>query len=199
MQRFLARYGILLSVILFLVFAPLSVDTYNTLNQRAFLDLVRRGNPFAFASHTFIEFHGQQWVLDWPYPPLAILLDLPAWLAYQLTRSELVYQYLFKLPFMVSAVVTQKVLTSVSSGVWRPSGLQGVYWYVLNPAVILLTTVAGGFDVIAAFLILLGYVSFSRGRHSASALLIGLAGALRLYPLVVAPVYLLGLHRQKYS
>src|SRR5438093_75805 len=66
----LAAWGI--ATVLFAALAPTTIDSYNTVTNRTFLDLVERGNPYALAPATHASFAGQEWVLDWPYPPLTI-------------------------------------------------------------------------------------------------------------------------------
>jgi hypothetical protein len=177
---------------IFILLAPITVDTYNTLNQRAFLDLLLAGNPFSLASGQTLAFRGESWPLDWPYPPLTILFVWPAWGLFRLTRSEAVFQLAFKLPFLLTAILTQVlILKSLAvDGDVQTNGKMG-RWYSVLPVVVLFTSIAGGFDVVAAWLILLAYVLY-RGEHLAwSAVSIGLAGALRIYPFVLVPVFLI--------
>jgi uncharacterized membrane protein len=187
------------SAIVFLVLAPFLADTYNTLNQRAFLDLMYRGNPFSFAPSQILSFRGRSWLLDWPYPPITILLDLPAWILFNLTRSEQVYQFAFKLPLYVSAILTQwLILKILAERELAPANPPLAKWYVLLPCVVMVTSIAGGFDIVVALFILLAYYLITRGRFWASALALGLAGGLRLYPLLLVPVYVLYLYRSKH-
>lgn len=180
------------AVLLFLALAPTAVDTYNSLNQRAFLDLMALGNPFTLVGAAQVRFAGYSWPLDWPYPPLTMLLVLPAWAIFRLTRSEAAYQLLFKLPLFLSAAATQTLLYRLLARREQLSEAgAAARLYLLNPGILLLTTVAGGFDVVAGLLILVAVVCYLRKRRVASALALGAAGALRLYPLALLPVYLL--------
>lgn len=196
-DRIMERRSLMLGLFLFLVCAPLTIDTYNTLNQRAFMDLILKGNPFTLAPTTKVTFQGDVWSLDWPYPPLAILFDLPAWALYVWARSEAAYQLVFKLPLFLAAVATQLLLVKVAQE--KPAGERSklVFAYVLLPPVLLSTTIAGGFDIIAGFLILLALCVYTDGKEYLSGLALGFAGALRLYPLLLLPVYLSYLARER--
>lgn len=186
------RAPIIVAALLFLALAPTAADTYNSLNQRAFLDLMVRGNPFALVSTAQVRLGGYSWPLDWPYPPLTMLLVLPAWAIFRLTHSEAAYQLVFKLPLFVSAIATQVVMLRLLATEARPSGAGAAAGlYLLNPGIFLLTTVAGGFDVVAGLLIVVAVVCYLREQRAASALALGTAGALRLYPLALLPIYLL--------
>jgi len=180
--------------LLFLVLAPISIDTYNTFNQRGFLDLMLRGNPYALASGELLTFRGETWPLDWPYPPLVMLLVLPAWSLFRFTHSEQIYQFVFKLPFFLAAVATQMLLDRMTEEVSNSRGRKVLArLFLINPGVVLLTTIAGGFEAVAAFLVLMAVYVFSQGRRATSALMVGIAGALRLYPLALVPLYLVHL------
>jgi len=182
---------VIVAALLFLALAPIAVDTYNSLNQRAFLDLVLRGNPFTLALSSRVQFGAASWPLDWPYPPLTMLLILPAWGAFRLTHSEAAYQLLFKLPLFACAVATQALLLRLLAAERpRSSRMVAAQYYVVNPGIVLLTTVAGGFDVVAGLLILLAIFYARSRRWVAAALALGVAGALRLYPLALVPVLL---------
>jgi|SRR5581483_3014320 len=175
------RWSLIVATALFLVASPLSVDTYNTLNQRTFLDLLLKGNPYHYALGTSVEFLGQTWGLDWPYPPLTIALDLAAWMAYRLVGSEPLYQFLFKLPLFLSAVITFFILERLERTC--RSEKPRVMWadlYILNPAVLLLGSIAGGFEIIMTMFLLLAYTYYQKSQLVASGLLLGLAIALRL-------------------
>lgn len=185
-----ALIAIFSASLLFLAGAPFLVDTYNTLNQRAFLTLFLRGNPFRLAADEQLSFHNRTWALDWPYPPLTLLLDLPAWAVYRLTESEPLYQFTFKLPLFLSAIITCILMARAAEEQGLDPRQRMFTWlYLLNPAIVLATTVAGGFDIAAAMLMLLAQHLHVRRRVAASGLAIGTAGALRLYPLILVPLY----------
>lgn len=193
-------FAFLIATLLFIVVAPFSNDLYNTLNQRAFLDLLLQGNPFTYAPHVRLVFHRSTWLLDWPYPPLTILLDLPAWLAYRLVRSEELYQFFFKLPFFLAAVLTQVLIArTVKGNADEDKPFAAWQFYLLNPAVLLLTTLAGGFDIVTGLLILLSYLFFAGRRPFVSGTTLGLAAALRMYPIILLPLFLVALWRQSSS
>lgn len=188
-----SRIALYLALALLMLVAPFSVDTYNTLNQRAFLDLLLQGNPYRFAADTSIEFRGDKWTLDWPYPPITILLDLPAWAAFRVTGSEPLYQLLFKLPLMAAAVVTLLLLERLGAS-RQVGGRMG--WgdqFILNPTVLMLTVVAGGFDIVLTMLLVAAYYWAVTRHWIAGGLALGLAFALRLYPIVLIPLFLLDL------
>lgn len=180
----------LIASVTFVTLAPFLVDTYNTLNHRGFMDLLWQGNPFSLAVSERLSFRGREWLLDWPYPPLTLVLELPAWFMYQITHSEWVYQLFFKLPLFVSSVMTQ-ILVARRIGEHDLEESVLPFSYVLNVSVILSTTVAGAYDVLVAFLIFWAYDLYRRGSQYSSVLVLGVAGALRFYPFILLPVYML--------
>ncbi len=184
------RWSMVIALVLFIVVAPFTVDTYNTLNQRAFMSLFLKGNPFSDAMQDTLEFRGETWQLDWPYPPLTILLDLPAWLMYRQLAHESLYQFLFKLPLFGSAVVTFFLLEKVQQDSTQiPPRVLWADWFILNPALILLTTVAGGFEIVMTMFLVWAFYLLYKSHLGWSGLMLGLAVALRLYPIVLAPVF----------
>ncbi len=186
---------IAVAAVLFAILAPLSADTYNTIFHRGFLDLGLRGNPYALAPHSSVSYHGASLSFDFPYPPLTLLLLLPAWAAYHLLHSEAAYQVFFKLPLFLSAVTTQLLAVRLAQRREPAGEMRLAAWYVLLPGVLLLTTIAGGFDAVSALLLLLAVYWYGERRRAASALALGAAGALRLFPLAALPVFLVHLWR----
>ncbi len=190
-----SRLTIAIAVLLFLALAPLAADTYNTICHRGFLDLIPKGNPYALARHVQLSYGSITWPFDFAYPPLTILFLLPGWLVYRLTHSEAAYQVAFKLTPFVAAVSTQILLIRMARDSRSSRQPFPASWYVLLPGVFLATTVAGALDVVGALLILLTVYAYGRGRRATSALSLGIAGALRLFPFAVVPVYLIHLWR----
>lgn len=186
------RWSLIFAIVFFAAVSPSSWDTYNTINQRAFLDLFLKGNPYHYALETVVRFAGETWKLDWPYPPLTIVFNVAAWMVYRFIGSEPLYQFLFKLPLFLSAVVVFFLLERIEHEL-RVSKAH-VRWadlYILNPTVLLLASIAGGFEVVMTLFLVWSCVLYRQSRFVASGFMIGLAIALRLYPIVTVPIFLL--------
>ncbi|MBI3978829.1 MAG: DUF2029 domain-containing protein [Chloroflexi bacterium] len=166
------------------------MDSYNTVTNRRFLDLLPFGNPYALAPTTVITFRDRSWLIDWPYPPLTVLLVLPAWLIYRLTGLEPLYQLVFKLPLFAGVVGSAFFVARLRAG----SGIResAVSRLLFNPAVLLLAVVSGGFDAITMVLLIAAYYyQTARPRPWVSAVCLGLGIALRFYPAVLLPTVLI--------
>jgi hypothetical protein len=172
------------AALVFLAIAPFTTDSYNTMNNRSFVDLVSRGNPYTLAPGITLTFRGETFSLDWPYPPAAILLVFPAWLSFQATGSEALYQLLFKLPLFGAVVLSAILLQQIK----RDTCCWGVGRLLFNPGVLLLATVSGGFDAVVMGLLLAAYLALIRRSATLSAILLGVAIGLRLYPAILLPV-----------
>lgn len=193
------RWSLVIALGLFIVVAPFTVDTYNTLNQRAFMDLLLRGNPFSYTMQSALEFRGETWLLDWPYPPITLLLDLPAWLVYRLFAQEALYQFLFKLALFGSASITFFLLERIQQDTARIlPRLRWADWFILNPAVILLTTVAGGFEIVMTMFLVWAFYLMYKSHFEWAGLMLGFAVALRLYPIALVPIFCIELRKRSH-
>lgn len=166
----------------FLIVAPVATEPFNTGNMRAFLDLLPGGNPYSLAPDVMLTFRDATWRLDWPYPPLAIGLVFPAWVLFQATGSDPLYQLVVKLPMLLGALASARLLGSTR--------------LLRNPAVFVLAAILGSFDAVAMPLILGAYVAAVRQRWMLSAAALGFAIGLRLYPAVLLLALLPWLLRQ---
>ena len=174
-MRIYPKLVFLIFTILFLILAPISIDTYNTLNTRTFLDIILLNQKAGLA-----------WSLDWPYPPLTIFLVFPAWFFYKLTDSEFVYQLVFKLPLFLSAAYIGNLIYSRKS-----SGRQLVL-YLFNPGIILLALIWGGFDIINSLFLVLVLLFYKNEKYSWAFLYLSASIALRMYTLVLLPFFIWG-------
>lgn len=197
MQTFVPKQRtIFIASILYILFSFFVIDTYNTLNHRTFPQLMLHGNPFTLAKSTFLEARGQRWLLDWPYPPFTLLILYPAWAAYHLTGSEIVYQFVYKLPIFLAALVSQIFLIRITTEMHIRSLFNKLIQnFMFIPIVVLSYAVGGAFDVITAMFVICAYYYFIKDKHLTSIFLIGCAGALRFYPLALIPIF--GIHLYK--
>lgn len=172
-----------LFILLLTVVSTLSMDFYNTLNVRRFLDIFF-GIPGASIRNQTITFSSFTWSVDWPYPPLTIVLTGIPWFIYNnILKNEIIYQLLFKLPMLFSYLATALVIHKITGS----SSL--FYKYLFNPGVIIITAIWGSFDLITGLLILAS-VYLIKSRPSYSILLLSLSVALRVFPIVIAPILL---------
>ncbi|MBI2861563.1 MAG: DUF2029 domain-containing protein [Chloroflexi bacterium] len=182
------------STILFAVLAPITVDVYNSINQRTFMDLWLVGNPYSLKASSLASYGAETWVLDWPYPPLAMLFVAPAWLLFRLFGSEGIYQVIFKLPLFLSALATAWLLARLilTQGGTRGQARWAAFFFLLNPGIIINTSIAGYFEAPTILLVVLAYWWWAVERRVVlSGLALGFAIALRLYPAVLLPVFMI--------
>jgi len=165
---------ILVFYAVFLVLAPFSIDYYNSLNSRVFLDLIFLKRPVLLP-----------WELDWPYPPLTLLFIYPGWLLYTLTLNEFLYQLIFKIPFLLSAVTVSYFIKEKTGSVKK------MVDYLFNPAIILAAIIWGEFDVINSLFLVLLFILYRKKRFNLAFLSLSFAIAFRLYPLIVFPFLVL--------
>lgn len=190
------RRSLWIAAAIFITSCFIAIDTYNTLNHRTFPGLMLQGNPFTLAKDTFLEAYGKRWALDWPYPPLTLLVLYPAWLAYYLTGSEIVYQFMYKLPIFAAALVCQLAILRLTSGRQNTLSFRRLADHFMLIPIIVLSYVGGGaFDVLTAMFVICAYYLFTKERYLLAIFLIGCAGALRFYPLALIPIF--GIHLYK--
>ncbi|MBI4233704.1 MAG: DUF2029 domain-containing protein [Chloroflexi bacterium] len=140
---------------------------------------------FSWASPIFA---GQYPYLDVaiPYPPLSLLAFLPPRL---FTASPTTYWHYFVLEMAVLDVLVLALLVAATN-LLRRSAPQVLAYYTL--AVLALGPVAAQrFDLLPATLVLLSLVLFAKGSHRLAWAVLAAATLAKLYPLVVAPLFLL--------
>jgi uncharacterized membrane protein len=175
----LIKNPIFLYLLITLPFSLFIWDIFNTLDDRAFLNgFFQSSNPYLNTrSLQDVFWQNFSWKVNWPYPPITILIVLPAWIIYNLTNSEPLFQITFKLiqiiPAITSYFLIKNNIDKKSAKLW-----------LLNPLIIALS-IQGGFQILTAYLIVLAYLLFKNKKYYLSALILGISSALRIYPAIL--------------
>lgn len=167
--------------VLFLILAPLSFDFYNSLNMRAFLNTL--ANSGRVIPQELVVYQNHAWKLDWPYPPITILVIYPAWFFYNfLGNNEYIFQLLLKFPLYLACLYLGNLIYKKTK--------KKIYLtaFLFNPAVILLSLVWGGFELLNSLLIVLAVSNFLKNKLDISAFYLSFAIALRIYPVILLPL-----------
>ncbi|MDJ0271458.1 MAG: hypothetical protein QXN23_00530 [Candidatus Caldarchaeum sp.] len=92
--------------------------------------------------------------------------------------------FVIKLPIILSDLAVAVLISRLAAelGGLRYAGLASLLW-LFNPLVIAISAVWGMFDSIAVALTLLGVLLAYRRKYAASAFVLGVGGAVKLYPL----------------
>jgi len=179
------RVSLITICLLFLIISPLTFDFYNSSNIDAVMDNVfTKGTEIS--KEMTVSFGRYEWKIDWPYPPITILFILPSWYFYNYISDNIfLYQYLFKLPIFLSVVICGYILEKNT----RTNKFSSAY--LLNPGIIFLTIFWGGFDIINGLLLFLTYHFYIQRKYSKGLFMLSLASALRIYPIVLLPLFLI--------
>lgn len=164
-------------------------DIYNTANMRTIAMLALKGNPFSLALNQSTDFG----LIDWPYPPLCILFLLPPTLIYQATGSELLFQLTFKTPLILADLVTAALIyyycMAPCAGPTRQSAHTVAALFLFNPAVLLSSSTGRWESLSITFSMASFWLLICRNRFDLSAIMLGLAIAIRGYPILLVPLF----------
>jgi hypothetical protein len=123
----------------------------------------------------------------YPYPPVWVWVEAGAeWLARHTGGN---FAVLVKLPVLAADLAIVALLAN-----WGPRtgrGLVPAGLYALHPVSVLVGAFHGQFDAVALFFVLLAVLDFDAGRRDASALALAAAIALKSFPVLLLPVFLL--------
>ncbi len=123
----------------------------------------------------------------YPYPPVWVWVEAGSeWLA---RRTGWSFPVLVKLPVLAADLAIVALLAA-----WGPRtgrGLIPAWLYALHPVSVLVGAFHGQFDAVALFFGLLAVLEFDAGRRDASALALAAAIALKSFPVLLLPVFLL--------
>jgi len=123
----------------------------------------------------------------YPYPPVWVWVETGSeWLARQTGWS---FPVLVKLPVLAADLALVALLAAGGARTGR--GLLPAWLYALHPVSILVGAFHGQFDAVALFFALLAVFDFDAGRRDASALALAAAIALKSFPVLLLPVFLL--------
>jgi uncharacterized membrane protein len=106
---------------------------------------------------------------------------------------------MYKLPLIVIDFVSAFLLyrIAISLGVdYRGATAAAVLW-LANPYVTLTSEMWGGYDIVAQFFVLASILLLVKNRTIAAALALAIGVALKLYPMVLLPAFLLFLLKQR--
>jgi uncharacterized membrane protein len=125
----------------------------------------------------------------YPYPPV--------WMAFEAgaeaiaRASGLSFAALVKLPVLAAEVAIVIALARLAG---RSRAAGGAAWlYALHPVAILVSAAHGQFDSLPLLAVLLAVIAFDRGRTDAAALALAAGIALKSFPALLLPVFLLRL------
>jgi hypothetical protein len=125
----------------------------------------------------------------YPYPPVWIAVEAGAeWLS---RRSGLGFAVLVKLPVLIADLGLVALLFRM--GVGRGLGMLPAWLYALHPVSILVTGFHGQFDAAALLCVLLAIFWLEAGRLDRSALALAGGIALKSFPVLLVPFFLLAL------
>ena len=124
----------------------------------------------------------------YPYPPVWVWVEAGCeWLA---RHSGLSFAVLVKLPVLAAELAIVALLVrwdAQRGGIARPAA----WLYALHPVAVLVSGFHGQFDSIALLMVLLAVRAFDRDRHDAAALALACGIALKSFPVLLLPVFLL--------
>lgn len=123
----------------------------------------------------------------YPYPPVWVWIEAGSeWLA---RRTGTSFAVLVKLPVLAADLAIVALLAAW--GRRKGLGLLPAWLYALHPVSVLVGAFHGQFDAVALLFVLLALVAFEAGRREASALALAAAIALKSFPVLLLPVFLL--------
>jgi hypothetical protein len=121
--------------------------------------------------------------------PSSVLVPMTPYFLSQLIADPFLFRTLFlvKVPYLFFDLATGFLLLKT---VHYRSNLIFKFWMV-NPIVIFVSYVFGGYDIFPAFFALLAVYLAQENKCTSSYLTLGIAGALKLYAFLLLPVFLL--------
>jgi len=123
----------------------------------------------------------------YPYPPVWVWVEAGSeWLARYTGWS---FAVLVKLPVLAADLAIVALLAAAATKAGH--GLVPAWLYALHPVSVLVGAFHGQFDAAALFFVLLAVFAFEAGRRDASALALAAAIALKSFPVLLLPVFLL--------
>ena len=123
----------------------------------------------------------------YPYPPVWVWVEAGSeWVARHTGWS---FAVLVKLPVLAADMAIVALLAA--GGTRTARGLAPAWLYALHPVSVLVGAFHGQFDAVALFFVLLAVFTFEAGRRDASALALAAAIALKSFPVLLLPVFLL--------
>jgi uncharacterized membrane protein len=123
----------------------------------------------------------------YPYPPVWVWIEAGSeWLARHTGWS---FAVLVKLPVLAADLAIVALLAAGGTKTGR--GLVPAWLYALHPVSVLVGAFHGQFDAAALFFVMVAVFAFEAGRRDASAFALAAAIALKSFPVLLLPVFLL--------
>lgn len=142
-------------------------------------------NVFVYLPLTYF-FFGLVNILLSPFYPPALITWLNDWGFYQNNYPDFFsFMFVLKIPYLFFDLLTAYVLKKL-----YPSSRAYLYW-LFNPLVLYLVYILGNFDIIPAFFTLFCFYLLKKNRFFFAYLSLGFAIALKAYPLIFLPIFLI--------
>jgi len=105
---------------------------------------------------------------------------------------------IFKLPFVVSTVLTGLLIYGLLQAKWknRDLAVAGLFMWLLNPYVWSVAVMDGTMDIVAVMFVTLSMYLFIKGHYEASTIPLAIGVAFRFYPILLVPFFLVSLLRE---
>jgi hypothetical protein len=183
-----------------IILIPFFNDSYNFWASRVFTGFFVGGfNPWTIVYHDPTLY----WINPWRYPPLFLVLTVPAQIIYAYAKSEIVFLYITKTPLVVADLITTfflyKTALILSGDVKEARKLAMLYAF--NPITILVSAIWGINDPISVMFTVVALYFFIRRTSTkevaTSAIFLGWGIAFKFYPIFILPAFLAKLKRLK--
>lgn len=177
---------ILLGVVIRLIIAPFAANFGDCFNWYGFARLAINDYPHLYNSVNLVPLSNA----FYSYPPLwAIVLGVclsPLFL-FKITGISLTL-FFIKLPVILTGIFLAKKIWDFTKSA------KIVAFYYLSPLMIFLEAIWGAFDILTAALVFVSYWCAKKERFVISALMLSMAAAFKIWPLLIFPgmvIYLL--------
>lgn len=112
--------------------------------------------------------------------------------------SSFLLVFMYKLPLIVIDFLTAFLLYRIAAlyGASHVHAVEVAFLWLANPYVTLMSEMWGAYDIIAQFFVLLSVLLLLKGRATTSALSLVMGIALKLYPIILLPVFALFLLKE---
>lgn len=190
-------FTLVTAFLLRLAIIPLLYDDYNYWAFGVFSNFLISGNdPY----HVVTSDPTLLFINPWRYPPLYLAFTTPALVSRLATESTLLYLAALKVPLAIADIVSAIYLYKIFLMKFtKATSIKFTFLFVFNPLVIF-ESAGGGFNdpIPIAFTVISFYYvlasrerleSWRRGYVLRSAFFLGLGVAIKIYPLLLLPVF----------
>ena len=143
------------------------------------------------------------------YPPVWPLIIYPFYLVVSPERVDFAFggslpdplsplaKFMLKLPLVAFDFAVAFALFRICKHLDIRRPWLAVFLWLFNPLVFLISAVWGHFESIVVFFVLAALWAFFKGRHTLSALSLGLAISTKMFPILLVPVLLYGVSQRE--